>query len=237
MNMKKSQVIALLLACTAAVLSGCGGSKLPETYSAGEDSLPSLTTLVTLDPAPECSEETEEDATSYHYTGLDAPAQAVTDYRDALEADHGCVPLSAQGERLAEDQKLSDSGELILAKESDSSSGLFQLDITWDDTSCTIIPSFDEDGALPEESSSMTMEEAVEYIRSLPPSALGLTGETLSGYDIFCEDGLVLLDGAPCLCLNIYQSGSFQCSVLFSPASKTLYRLNRSTGEAQPLSP
>ena len=229
--------MTLLLVCTAAALSGCGGTKLPETYHTGEDSLPSLTALVSLDPAPECAEETEEDIISYHYTGLDAPAQAVTDYRDTLEADYNCVPLSAQGARLEEDQALSDSGQLVLAKESDSGSGLFQLDITWDDTSCTITPSFDEDAALPEESSSMTMQEAVEYLRSLPPSALGLTGDTMSGYDIFCEEGLVLLDGAPCLCLNVYHSGTYQCSLLFSPTSKALYRLNRSTGEVRPLSP
>lgn len=237
MNIKKRFITALLLTCAAAALSGCGGAKLPEAYSAGEDSLPSLTALVTLAPAPQCTEETEEETTSYHYTELDAPAQAVTDYRAALEADYSCVALSAQGERLPEDDELSDRGELILAKESDSGSGLFQLDLTWDETSCTVTPSFDEDAALPEESSSMTMDEAVDYVRSLPPSALGLTGNSMSDYNIFCEDGLVLLDGAPCLCLNVYRSGRFQGSFLFSPESKTLYRLNRSTGEAQPLSP
>ena len=234
--MNKHNLLALLLTCSTLVLSGCGGEKLPEAYSAGEDSLPSLTTLISLDPLPQCTEDTEGDTTSYCYTGIDAPAQAVTDYRDALESDLGCVPLSAQGERLAEDTELSDSGELILAKESDSGSGLFQLDVTWDDSSCTITPSFDQDAALPEESSSMTMAEAVEYIRSLPPSALGLTGNDMSDYNIFCEDGLVLLDGAPCLRLNVYRSGSYQGSYLFSPAAKALYRLDRSTGEVQPLS-
>lgn len=146
------------------------------------------------------------------------------------------MPLSADGKRLEEDTALDADGELILAKESDSGSGLFQLDLTWDDASCTVTPSFDKDGVLPEESSSMTMEEAVDYIRSLPPSTLGLTGEDLSDYSIFCEDGLVLLDGTPCLCLNVYRSGSYQGSFLFSPNAKTLYRLNRSTGEVLPLS-
>lgn len=234
--MNKRHVMTLLI-CAAAVLSGCGGEELPETYSAGEDSLPSLTALVALDPSPQCAEETEGEATSYRYTGLDTPVQAVTDYRDALETDYNCVPLSAQGDRMAEDETLSDSGELILAKESASGDGLFQLDLTWDEASCTITPSFDEGAALPEESSSMTMDDAVNYVRSLPPSSLGLSGDTMSGYDIFCEDGLVLLDGAPCLCLNIYLSGSYQGSFLLSPASKSLYRLNRSTGEVRPLSP
>ena len=228
----------VLLTCAAAVLSGCSGDQeLPEAYSAGEETLPSLTALVTLDPSPECAEETEGEETSYHYTELDTPVQAVTDYRDALEADYDCVPLSPQGERLAEDETLSDSGELILAKESSSGDGLFQLDLTWDDTSCTITPSFEEGATLPEEGVSMTMDDAVNYVRSMPPSALGLTGATMADYDIFCEDGLVLLDGAPCLCMNVYLSGSYQGSFLFSPSSMSLYRLDRSTGDVQPLSP
>lgn len=226
----------LLAACAAAVLTGCGSEKLPESYSAGDDSLPSLTAVVTLETSPQCAEETEEDTTSYHYTGLDAPSQAVTDYRDALEADYDCVPLSAEGTRMPEDAELSTDGELILARESDSGSGLFQLDLTWDETSCTVTPSYDKDATLPEESSSMTMEDTVNYFRSLPPSALGLTGNDMSDYDIFCEDGLVLLDETPCLCLNIYRSGIFQGSFLFSPATNALYQLNRATGKAQPLS-
>ena len=235
--MNKRYSIVLLAACMAAALSGCGGEKLPETYSAGEDSLPSLTALVTLDDSPKCAEETEGDATSYHYTELDNPFQAVTDYRSALESDYDCVPLSADGEPLPEDSELSAEGELIMARQSDSGSGLFQLDLTWDETSCTVTPSFEEDAVLPEESSSMTMEDAVEYIRSLPPSALGLTGDDMSDYSIFCEDGLVLLDGTPCLCLNVYRFNKYQGSFLFSTANNALYRLSRSTGEAQPISP
>lgn len=226
--------IISLLVC-GAMLSGCGGEKLPETYSAGDESLPSLTALVTLDKTPQCAEETGEDTTSYCYTELDAPVQAVTDYRSALESDYDCVPLSADGERLIQDETLSDQGELTLARESEG--GLFRLDLSWDETSCTVTPSFDAGGTLPEESSSMTMEEAVDYFRSLPPSALGLSGQSMSDYTIFCEDGLVLLDGAPCLCLNVYRDGSYQGSFLFSPNGKSIYQLDRSTGQSRPLTP
>lgn len=226
--------ITSLLVC-GAMLSGCGSETLPETYSAGDESLPSLTALVTLDKTPQCAEETEGGTTSYCYTELDAPVQAVTDYRSALEADYDCVPLSADGARLAQDETLSNQGELLLARESEG--GLFRLDLSWDETSCTVTPSFDAGETLPEESSSMTMEEAVDYFRSLPPSALGLSGQSMSDYTIFCEDGLVLLDGAPCLCLNVYRDGSYQGSFLFSPAGKSIYQLDRSTGQSRPLTP
>lgn len=43
--MNKRYLIALFL-CAACALSGCGGEQPPDAYSAAEDSLPSLTALV-----------------------------------------------------------------------------------------------------------------------------------------------------------------------------------------------
>lgn len=232
--MNKRYLIAMLL-CAACALSGCGGDQLPDAYSAAEDTLPSLTALVSPAGELQCTEQTEEGSVSYCYTGLEDTAQAVTDYRQALETDYACVPLSAQGQRLPEDEELSTEGELILARESDSGSGLFQLDVTWDQTSCTISPSYDESGTLPEADSSMTTAEAVEYFAALPPASLGLAGDTMDAYSIFCEDGQVLLDGIPCLCLNVYQTGRYQASYLFSPGDRQIYRLDRTTEQVTPL--
>ena len=82
--MNKRYLIALFL-CAACTLSGCGGEQPPDTYSAAEDSLPSLTALVSPAGDPQCTEQTEDGAVSYCYTGLDNTVQAVTDYRQALE--------------------------------------------------------------------------------------------------------------------------------------------------------
>lgn len=147
MTMNKRYLIALFL-CAACTLSGCGGEQPPDTYSAAEDSLPSLTALVSPAGDLQCTQQTEDGAVSYRYTGLDDTVQAVTDYRQALETDYACIPLSAQGQRLPEDEALSDEGELILARESDTGSGLFQLDVTWDQDSCTVSPSYDASGTL-----------------------------------------------------------------------------------------
>lgn len=236
MTMNKRYLIALFL-CAACTLSGCGGEQPPDTYSAAEDSLPSLTALVSPAGDLQCTQQTEDGAVSYRYTGLDDTVQAVTDYRQALETDYACVPLSAQGQRLPEDEALSDEGELILACESDTGSGLFQLDVTWDQDSCTVSPSYDASGTLPEADTSMTNAEAVEYFSALPPASLGLSGDTMAAYSVFCEDGQVLLDGVPCLCLNIYQSGRYQASYLFSPADRQIYRLDRTTEQVTPLTP
>ena len=235
--MKKPFTLLLLLSGVVCVLSGCGGgSKLPEAYSAGEDSLPSLTALVTLDPAPECTAQTQEDNTSYQYTQLEDPAQAVADYQAALETDYECVALSPEGTRLPEDSELSSEGELILARESASGSGLFELSLSWDETSCTVTPSLDEEASLPEESPSMSIDEVENYFRTLSPTSLGLSGTDMSDYNIICENGLVLLDGAPCLCINIYKDDTFQGSYLFSTDTRKVYQLQRSTGTAHPIS-
>lgn len=232
--MKQSIFMAVLVGAACA-LSGCGGEKPPETYSIDADSLPSLTALVSPAGDPQCTEQTEGDTASYCYTGLEDTVQAVSDYRQALEADYACIPLSAQGQRLPEDETLSDEGEMVLARESDSGSGLFALDVTWDADSCTVTPSYDESGTLPAESEPMTTEEAVDYVSSLSPASLGLSGDTMSDYSIFCEDGQVLLDGVPCLCLNVYRGGHYQASFLFSPGDRQIYRLDRSTEQVTPL--
>ena len=83
----------------------------------------------------------------------------------------------------------------------------------------------------------MTNAEAVEYFSALPPASLGLSGDTMAAYSVFCEDGQVLLDGVLCLCLNIYQSGRYQASYLFSPADRQIYRLDRTTEQVTPLTP
>ena len=84
--MNKRYLIALFL-CAACALSGCGGEQPPDAYSAAEDSLPSLTALVSPAGDPQCTEQTEDGAVSYCCTGLDNTVQAVTDYRTGHTAD------------------------------------------------------------------------------------------------------------------------------------------------------
>ena len=238
--MNRFHRILLPLICGVILLSGCGKDSLPEAYSIGEDSLPALTALVTLDPEPQCTVLTTEDgATSYQYTELEEPTQAVAEYRTALETEYDCVALSAEGDPLPGDEDLAPEGELILSKESSSGSGAFLLSLSWGVSACTATPSVDvaseEDNAstvTPPES-SMTMQEVTTYFLSLSPAQLELSGESLEGCTAFCENGLVLLDGVPCVCVNLYRSGVIQGSYLFDPTTQDIYRLDRSTGIAR----
>lgn len=51
---------------------------------------------------------------------------------------------------------------------------------------------------------SMTMSEAVDFLYDLEPSVLGLDGTSMESYHIYAMDGAVLVDGQPCMRLNIY---------------------------------
>lgn len=51
---------------------------------------------------------------------------------------------------------------------------------------------------------SMTMWEAEDFLRGLEPSVLGLDGTSMESYYIYAMDGAVLVNGQPCMRLNIY---------------------------------
>ena len=236
------KAIALLLALLLA-LAGCGAKEPPENYTAGEsgeDTVPSLSVLVPTEEIQWGTEEGEDGTTSYQYTDLTSGAETAQTYTKALEDIYDFKALSQDGKEFLQEPDFStDSGELLLAKESQSGNGLFQVALSWNKTSCTVTPSYDQEAQFPsEESETMTMDEAVEYLRSLSPKTLGLSGSSMAEYNVFPEDSLVLLDGAPSLCMNVYlrSTHQYEATYLLSGTGKEVYRLDRETGEAIPLS-
>ena len=83
---------------------------------------------------------------------------------------------------------------------------------------------------------SMTRGEALDYFRSMPPSALGLSGESMDEYDIFPSENLVTVDGVPCREFRVYslsgRAGTNDVQGLYlltQSGARKLYRLDRST--------
>lgn len=238
---RKQQILALAAATTLTVLVACGDKQLPPTaYAVGDDSLPSISEVVSLGEDFQWSvNEDDNGVRTYLYEGLSSGTEVVQDYAENLQETHQCTLLTEDTTARADSSALSaESGTVVAAKESDTADGLFQLSITWDDTTCSITPSFSEGAQLPqEEYTSMTLDEAVNYLRSFSPETLGLSEADMSAYNIFSEDGVVLLNGQPCLCLNVYRLADhqYEASYLLSGPDYQVYRLDRETGQASPI--
>jgi hypothetical protein len=241
---KNGQWLALLTAAVVLTLSGCGGEKQqpPTAYTVGEDSLPALNEAVPLEEDSQYDQIENEDGTvSYQYQNLSSPTEVVQAYGAYLEENDQCVLLDEKGDYLSSDESLADSGKVVAAKPSQQEDGLFELSIDWDESSCTVTPSFAKDAQLPEkkEAEGMSLEEAVAYLQSIPPEVLGLEGSSMSDYDVFPEDGLVFVDDKASLCLNVYSKSTHQYegSYLLVGPEHQLCQLDRDTGQVYPLLP
>lgn len=55
-----------------------------------------------------------------------------------------------------------------------------------------------------EELHMMTVEETIEYFKSLDPAALGLSAKDMSAYNIYPSDKAIPVDGMPCMKVTAY---------------------------------
>lgn len=88
-------------------------------------------------------------------------------------------------------------------------------------------------------SSSMGMHDAQEYLESLDPAQLGLSGESMDEYEVMIVDGAVIVGDVPCTRLNVYSnnnatnSNEFMGCYLVSKDGLHLYRLDTMTNKAE----
>lgn len=52
----------------------------------------------------------------------------------------------------------------------------------------------------------MTIEETIEYFKSLDPAVLGLEGESMEAYHIYPSEKAIPVDNLPCMKLTVYAS-------------------------------
>lgn len=247
----------LLLLCLG--LSGCGDKKPtpPEAYTIGEDSAPPLDsqlsedngTLVSIETGADDSEETDksdtadaseddQDASSeednapsgpvtYTYEELSSGADTVKAYAASLAApEEGFEVISDKAPDYSQSE-----GAVTLAKASASAGHLFQLDMSWSETGCTVTVSQPE-GAMPvaeEEVEPLTFESAVSMVYAADPVKLGLSGN-MSDYSVIPNQGLVEVDGQEALRLSVYSktpegTNKFAGSYLLTADQKHLYRI------------
>ena len=92
--------------------------------------------------------------------------------------------------------------------------------------------------------SAMTTAETEEYLRRFTPASLGLSGESMDDYEIYAADNVVLVDGYTCAELSVYSKDASAGTndiegwfLLSRGSDRTLFRLDRETGQLTKLDP
>lgn len=221
------------------LLTSCGGSKEPpQEYTLEEETIPSLTALVTLENV-QCEESTgEDDAVTYVYSGLSNGGEIAEKYTQALESDQQCT-IATDSETSGAPDFTASSGQALAAKELEDSDQLFLLTIQWDETSCSVTPSLADADAMPQpqEEQSITLDDATAFLEALSPSQLELSGSSMDEYLVYPQEGTVFLDDQPCLLLNVYTATDhqYQSSYLLTVPALQVYKLDRATDQVSRL--
>ena len=253
------ETCGLLAAMTGLLLAACGGgdgeteepAAPPETYQvAGEESLPALTQeippidmeRVVYTPPAETDgagngssggeNAGQRDAAVYQYSGLSDAGGLVEKYVGDLEEQYGCAVVTDAGVRTAAPDFSQPTGEVTVGKESGDQTGTLFLRLTWTEDACTVASQFQE-GISIAEPEPLTLADAIERIQSCTPASLGLSGESMSDYYVWAEEGLVLVDGVQCIRVNVYEPPEYALAGTFLVAANdgAVYSLDRSTNE------
>ena len=194
----------------------------------------------------------------YDYVGV--TPNALEQYLDALLAeDEGFVLVDEGYKKLetrpvfgelvaaedddaeAETMQLVD-GTALLARETsspDAEGRLFQLRLTWtaDGNTCSVEVSCPE-AAFPAES-IVNSSGALSFIKSQRPSDLGLPGESMDEYNIYNQDGVLVIDGRVYRKFIIYEpdevtgTNSYVGEYLLSGDGRSVFKRDSLTGELQ----
>lgn len=256
--MNRKQILAFIgLAALLCVLPGCGkeeegdvASNLPTEYTVGES------TVLALSTGDEVNLE-ERRVVSYTYDGLIDAGTTVAGYVSQVTAKEEGAGFSVVDEELVRTDKpdfTTVEGEVLLAKdiemeeEEEPAEGeeaepvqprVICLHITWKEGSCTV-ETEERNGkvtsppppATQPSAPAMSTLDALDFFKQIPPSELGLSGTTMEKYNIYVQEGTVVVDKRPCIQLNVYsidndeQTNEFAGSYLMTADGLYLYRLD-----------
>jgi len=260
MKMKLLTCLLLPLALCF-LLSSCSKKEEgPSTYELTGDSAPSINNLLdgkggvlSDSEIPDSSETDEADTQNYvyHYKELPDGGQTVASYVEALTASEiGFVIIDSSGRQTDAPDFSAEEGSLTLSRANFDLRKNLIMDLSWQkDTLTTTVHLSDATGAATGAASSdavdpMTANDAVNFLKGLPTSVLGLPGDSMREYHVYYMDGKAIVDGVSCLRLRVYQisppegSNAILATYFLTPDKKSLYRLNPETNqlETMPLS-
>ena len=222
------------------LLSACGGKDVPpEQYSSNDTALPALTSTLSSENIQFSHKEGSEDQPdSYVYSGLSSMTDTLASYVQALEED-GCSPIDTNGVVKELPDFSVSSGSVSMGKDT-GDGGVFQLQIAWEGDTCTITPVYAAELRITQPSvQALTVSEAIQRLKSCTPALLGLSGASMEEYEVYAEEGLVLVDSSPCLQLNVYSSTprQYRGCYLMTVDGAHLYQLDRDVSQVTELTP
>lgn len=203
--------------------TGAPPKKGVTAYTIGEDSVPSLDTILEeadgrliANRGPGKIKEDGEEVEKYTYLyELDHYGDVVDRYLDLLLGEEQGFTLTDETYLALEERpELEDAeGGVLLVKASVQEAHLFQLALGWSESSDILavrvaVP----EGAIrypepEEEPRPASLAEQMETIRTMTPSRLALPGSSMSEYDVYPVEGFVTIDGMLCRRFNIYELG------------------------------
>lgn len=225
-----------------------------QAYTVGEDTVASLDTvlvegdgeLIALRSPGKSKGDSStgvDDRFTYIYE-LNSFADIMNRYLDYLMAEEQGFKITDETYLVQEERPelLDEEGVLILVRSATEEGHLFQLVIGWSQASANLavrVSSPEGKLSYPEkekekndwsEPSSVSMQ--MEQLRSMPPSQLGLPGDSMEDYTIFPIDGFVKVDGLDCRRFNVYDKddpGSIAGTFFFSVDQQHVYVLDPAT--------
>lgn len=241
---------SVLLLC---LLTGCKekAPTPPTAYTLGEDSAPSVDHLMEENSGKLASiEEPSKDEGGpylYRYDGVSRAAELVALYLDEMTGkEQGFVLVEEEHQVLSERPALEDElGLITLERNSTQEGQVFRIVLAWAQSAFSVEVSkaegevaapVEQHAELSGEDSIYTVTEQLDYLYSLPPERLGLTGSSMQEYNIYAQDGAVIVDGVPCRQFNVYltrppeNTNVIQGCYFLSADRKLLYQMNPVAG-------
>lgn len=209
-----------------------------DAYTVGTETLPVLTIPEVTSSVAEQEEGSE--TVAYVFSSFPTPVVTAETYmRQLMDESVGFIIVDDDFYKYEAPDFTKTEGSVRLAKE--AGDGLISsVVISWTAEDCTVelesVPGVISD--IPE---GMTLNEAFEYIKSLPPSALGLSGESMNEYQVYTESGTVLVGNRACMQISVHSRDNPQNTnkvssyYLLSSDGRHIYRLDKATGEIEEL--
>lgn len=240
--MRKRRLIGLVICSLSLLLLlvSCGKAvSAPDTYEIGGESIPSLSKgLAEGETANLASEDTSGDSAEsadvqsvYHYDSLASGGKAAEEYVTLLTGQDTGFQVVDENNRLADAPDFTtEEGSVLLAKSAATEGKLLLVQLSWKAENCDVTVTCPDGKIAPKQVDAMTLPDAIQFLENLKPASLGLEGDSMSAYRVYAMDGQVLVNGVPCVRMQVYRnhppegSNAIAGSYLLTGDKQHLYR-------------